>query len=195
MWPGNVCGPTSLTHARAVAATRVDIHKRQISDWTARRALAEKSAQTHKQVAALPPPPARIEVLPIVWSDVWHVGTDTKISLERCTIASIPTIRTVANDIIFDVMQYQSTALRNKTLKFVSELINDIHTSYSSMNQDYKGALSLIGHSLGSVITWDLVALASKAGDEAATTEMVRRDVQRDRLKIDSTLLTHASGR
>jgi hypothetical protein len=140
-----------------VNAARIDIHKRQL-------------AQHERLKASNPsaPPPGRIEILPIVWSDVWHTGTTTKTTLERCTIPSIGVIRTVANDIIFDVLQYQQSSLRNKTLKYCSESINEIYQGYSGMNPGFVeggGSMSIIGHSLGSVITWDLVSLMSETID------------------------------
>ena len=85
--------------------TRVAIHRRQVKDWTKRREAAEKLAVSHSQVAVLPGPPPRIEVLPISWWSVWHTGTSTKKALQKCTIDTIPVVRTIANDIVFDVLQ------------------------------------------------------------------------------------------
>ena len=42
-----------------------------------------------------------------MWYQVWHTGTDIKKSLDSITIRTIPVVRTIANDIIFDVLMYQ----------------------------------------------------------------------------------------
>mmetsp|Transcript_19522 Transcript_19522/g.39026 ORF Transcript_19522/g.39026 Transcript_19522/m.39026 type:complete len:667 (+) Transcript_19522:141-2141(+) len=147
-----------------MAELRTDIQRRQVKDWKKERKAAEEEAKRTHQVADLPPPPKRVEVIPIVWYDCWHTGTDMKKTLDAATIQTIPLVRTIANDIIFDVLMYQQPELRAKILTYVSRSINEIWLGFCSLNSDFRGGVSICGHSLGSVIAWDL--LASHAEEE-----------------------------
>ena len=137
---------------------RTAIHKLQYQQWRAACDAAEKEKKV-----PLPPPPMRIEVLPIEWYNQIHSSSKALMkSLNAITIPSIPTLRAIANDVIFDVLMYMTPAFSKEVLECVTTQINDLFQSFQKVHKDFSkdgGKCSIMGHSLGSVIAWDLLAL------------------------------------
>ena len=137
---------------------RVSIHKLQFTQWKSACEMAEKTKQV-----PLPPPPMRIEVIPIEWYDQIHCSSKALMkSLSAITIPSIPALRAIANDVIFDVLMYMTPAFSKEVLECVTSQMNDLFLGFQKVYKDYiknGGKCSIIGHSLGSVIAWDLLAL------------------------------------
>ena len=98
----------------------------------------------------------RVEVIPVCWYEVWHTGTDVKRSVESVTLPGVPIVRTIANSIILDVIMYMEENLRKKVLKHVSREITDTYKGYKERNPGWGGDMAIVGHSLGSVIAWDI---------------------------------------
>ncbi|XP_048002903.1 uncharacterized protein LOC125239381 [Leguminivora glycinivorella] len=100
----------------------------------------------------------RVEVLPISWHASLHSGprgVDRR--LARVTLASIPRLRSFTNDTVLDVLFYTSPHYCQMILDTVCSELNRIYTLFMSRNPDFKGRVSLGGHSLGSVILYDLL--------------------------------------
>ncbi|XP_061726997.1 uncharacterized protein LOC133532394 isoform X2 [Cydia pomonella] len=100
----------------------------------------------------------RVEVLPISWHASLHAGprgVDRR--LARVTLASIPRLRNFTNDTVLDVLFYTSPHYCQMILDTVCGELNRIYTLFMSRNPDFKGRVSLGGHSLGSVILYDLL--------------------------------------
>ncbi|XP_063372059.1 uncharacterized protein LOC134660243 [Cydia amplana] len=100
----------------------------------------------------------RVEVLPISWHASLHSGprgVDRR--LARVTLASIPRLRSFTNDTVLDVLLYTSPHYCQMILDTVCGELNRIYTLFMSRNPDFKGRVSLGGHSLGSVILYDLL--------------------------------------
>lgn len=110
----------------------------------------------------MPPPPSRIEVIPIQWYERIHGPNSLMKSLSSVTIDSIQSLRSIANDVVFDVLMYLTPEFCYETLDCVLGQINDIYTKFISINNGYVrngGQFGLIGHSLGSVISWDMLSI------------------------------------
>ena len=77
------------------------------------------------------------------------------------TIQEIPQLRCVTNEIVVDVLAYMSSTYCRNILEFVTQKITSICKFYQDRFPDFKegGKCSLIGHSLGSIICWDLLSL------------------------------------
>ena len=114
-----------------------------------------------------PTPPNRIELIPIVWYEEIHSSSSTlKNTLVSTTLKTIPNLRVIANDIVFDVLMYLTPEFCEKVLKFVTDRICELHESFLEIHEGFVndgGSFSLYGHSLGSVIAWDLLSVL---GDE-----------------------------
>uniref|UniRef100_A0A7S2L9M1 DDHD domain-containing protein n=2 Tax=Leptocylindrus danicus TaxID=163516 RepID=A0A7S2L9M1_9STRA len=137
---------------------RFEIHKLQVREWKE----ACKATEDQKKVP-LPPPPHRIELLPIQWYDRIHSSSTSLMkSLGAVTITSIPALRAIANDVVFDVLMYQTPSFCKEVLNCVTTQINDLFVGFQTVHKNFTkegGRCSIIGHSLGSIIVWDLLSV------------------------------------
>lgn len=101
----------------------------------------------------------RIEVLPISWHRTLHsddTGIDKK--LKSITLESIPRLRDFTNDTLLDILLYTSPVYCQTIISAVGNEINRIYDLYKQRNPSFEGNVSLGGHSLGSLILFDLLA-------------------------------------
>jgi phospholipase DDHD1 len=78
------------------------------------------------------------------------------------TLSTIPALRAIANDIIVDVLLYLTPNYCYDVLISVTEQINTVYGIFTKTFPDFEsngGKASLVGHSLGSVICWDLLSV------------------------------------
>lgn len=100
----------------------------------------------------------RIEVLPISWHAELHseeTGIDEK--LRAITLESIPKLRTFTNSTLLDILFYTSPVFCQQIIDAVAGSINRKYQLYCDRNPRFGGEVSLAGHSLGSVIVFDLL--------------------------------------
>jgi hypothetical protein len=83
-------------------------------------------------------------------------------SLKATTLNTIPALRAIANDVIFDVLMYLTPDFCFDVLDCVTDQIVKMHLLFHSIHPEFQqhgGKCSLIGHSLGAVICWDLLSI------------------------------------
>lgn len=100
----------------------------------------------------------RVEVLPISWHGHLHseeLGIDEK--LKSITLESIPRLRNFTNDTLLDVLFYTSPKYCQKIMNTVADALNDVYLKYRMRHPEFNGGVSLAGHSLGSLILFDLL--------------------------------------
>ena len=82
------------------------------------------------------------------------------------TLNTIPALRSIANDVVLDVLLYMTPNYCHDVLESVTDQIFSVHGVFNKTFPDFAsrgGKCSLIGHSLGSVICWDLLSLKKNA--------------------------------
>lgn len=135
---------------------RITMQKKQVSEW---KEACEKVAKGEP----LPPKPKRIELLPIEWWDKIHSSSSQLMkSLLATTLNTIPSLRAIANDVVFDVLMYLTPEFCETVLECVSTQIEDLYQGFQKVHPNFLkqgGQCSIIGHSLGSVIVWDLLSI------------------------------------
>lgn len=133
-----------------------------------RRALYKHQAAAHARAceaavkAGTEPPskPGRIELLPIEWFDALHnEQSDVIKNLQAVTLPSIPALRAIANDIVFDVLVYLTPNFCQAVLQRVTQQLSTLYQAFGKVHASFDGPVSIMGHSLGSVIVWDLLSL------------------------------------
>lgn len=100
----------------------------------------------------------RVEVLPISWHNHLHSlegGIDEK--LRAITLESIPKLRNFTNDTLLDILFYTSPTFAQKIMNSIVMSLNDIYMKYRQRHPEFNGGVSLAGHSLGSLILFDLL--------------------------------------
>ncbi|XP_059473990.1 proline-rich protein 36-like [Neocloeon triangulifer] len=100
----------------------------------------------------------RIEVLPVYWHGSLH-GEETGIDrqLKNLTLKSIPKLREFTNDTLLDILFYTSPVYCQTIVQTVGHELNRLQQLFMQRNPGYSGGISLGGHSLGSLILFDLL--------------------------------------
>ncbi|KKY24568.1 putative ddhd domain-containing protein [Phaeomoniella chlamydospora] len=122
------------------------------------------------------PKNCRIQVLPVCWrhlldfpkqslrdnrneldlADVDAIDEDEYPSLADITVDGVPAVRNLITDLAMDVLLYQS-AYREHIAGIVQRECNRIYKLFKERNPTFAGRVSLVGHSLGSAILFDIL--------------------------------------
>lgn len=109
----------------------------------------------------------RVEFLPVNWHSALHgdaTGVDEDI--QRITLPSISRLRHFTNDTLLDLFFYNSPTYCQTIVDTVASEINKLHTLFKQRHSEFNGAVSVVGHSLGSLILFDLLT-NQRTGSEA----------------------------
>ena len=123
------------------------------------------------------PKNCRVQVLPVVWrhlldfpkqsfkqnrkeqdlTDADAFGDEEEYpSLTDITVEGVPAVRNLITDLALDILLYQS-AYREHIAGIVQRECNRIYKLFLQRNPQFSGKVSLIGHSLGSAIIFDIL--------------------------------------
>ncbi|KAK4872058.1 hypothetical protein RN001_016182 [Aquatica leii] len=130
------------------------------------RTIALQLVQSHYRSSCETQTTNRIEILPISWHGSLHSdGTGIDQKLKNITLESIPRLRDFTNSTLLDILFYSSpTYCQTITSAVISDL-NRIYSLFQGRNPTFEGGVSLVGHSLGSLILFDI--LSHMIGDGA----------------------------
>jgi hypothetical protein len=118
---------------------------------------------------------AFVEFIAVDWFDCVH-GDEfgVKKQVESITPQSIPFVRDIANNFVIDVLFYLTPEYHHRISTFVTKKLNHVYSKFLELNPNFKGNCSILGHSLGSVISFDI--LTSQI-ERQSNTEPVDRSV------------------
>jgi hypothetical protein len=103
----------------------------------------------------------RVEYLPVGWHHIIH-NTTFKENLERATINNIQSVRGFTNGALMDVLFYMSPAFHDKILTCVVDSLNSLFSLFCANHPGFNpDNVSVVGHSLGSVISFDVLQVRS----------------------------------
>ncbi|XP_078522507.1 triacylglycerol hydrolase DDHD2 [Lissotriton helveticus] len=100
----------------------------------------------------------RVEFLPVDWHSALHAdanGVDSDI--QRITLPSITKLRQFTNETLLDLFFYNSPTYCQSILDTVVKEMNGLYKLFQQRNPEFKGKVSVSGHSLGSLILFDLL--------------------------------------
>ncbi|KAI7892956.1 DDHD domain-containing protein [Mucor mucedo] len=120
-----------------------------------------------------------IQVLPIMWrqdvkfgmaadgeegieADLGTVGVEDGCpTLDELTLDGVPNIRTVVSDVLMDIPLYMTPRYRELMTQIIAKEINRVYRLFGSKNPEFleKGKVSIFGHSLGSLLAFDMLTL------------------------------------
>lgn len=118
-----------------------------------------------------------IQVLPVTWRHKVAFTTDQPVkegmpSLADITVDDIKPIRNLLGSVLLDILLYYEPRYLDQILDEVVLEINSIYKVFKERNPDFNGRISVIGHSLGSAISFDLLSMqASKTNPLESLTE------------------------
>ncbi|KAI8128023.1 Phospholipase DDHD2 [Lucilia cuprina] len=122
------------------------------------RTIARQLVQSHYKNSTDLGLVGRVEVLPISWHSHLHsveMGIDEK--LRMITLESIPKLRNFTNDTLLDILFYTSPTFCQKIMNTIVQSMNTLYLKYRERHPEFNGGVSLAGHSLGSLILFDLL--------------------------------------
>lgn len=119
----------------------------------------------------------RVQVLPICWrhlldfpkhslkqnraehdlGDSGFEDDDQYPNLNDITVEGVPAVRNLITDLALDILLYQSPAYKDHISRIVLEECNRIYHLFMARNPTFNGKISMIGHSLGSAIMFDIL--------------------------------------
>jgi hypothetical protein len=146
----------------------------------------------------------RIQVIPIVWrhlldfpkqslkhnrkehdlGDLDHEDHEYP-NLEDITVEGVPAVRNFLTDLALDILLYQSPAYKGHISRIVVNEMNRVYRLYKERNPNFKGKVSLVGHSLGSAIMFDILCIQRDANTRMSTHSSKHRRHTEEGLKLD----------
>jgi len=114
----------------------------------------------------------RVEYLPVEWHEAFSIqstrrplaesfvsGTNrrsNKVGVNDISLRTIPTLRSFANDTLMDILYFMSPVHHDVIIDIVAFELNFIVKRFRKLT-GFNGDISIIGHSIGSVIAWDIL--------------------------------------
>lgn len=84
-------------------------------------------------------------------------------NLDDISVEGVPAVRNLITDLALDILLYQSPAYKDHISRIVLEECNRIYKLFLERNPTFNGKVSLIGHSLGSAILFDILCKQPEA--------------------------------
>ncbi|XP_053477492.1 SEC23-interacting protein isoform X2 [Ictalurus furcatus] len=123
------------------------------------RSVSLKLLQSHFKKAVDDRAISRVEFLPVHWHTALHgdaTGVDRRI--KKITLPSTVRLRHFTNETLLDVLFYNSPTYCQTIMDTVASEINRLYALFMQRNPEFKGSVSVAGHSLGSLILFDLLS-------------------------------------
>uniref|UniRef100_A0A669CEW1 SEC23 interacting protein n=1 Tax=Oreochromis niloticus TaxID=8128 RepID=A0A669CEW1_ORENI len=120
---------------------------------------------------------SRVEFLPVQWHTALHgdaTGVDRRI--KKITLPSTGRLRHFTNETLLDVLFYNSPTYCQTIMDTVAQEINRLYALFMERNPDFRGAVSVAGHSLGSLILFDLLSNQKNASPGGVTAPVAQEN-------------------
>ncbi|XP_057687402.1 phospholipase DDHD2 isoform X1 [Corythoichthys intestinalis] len=140
------------------------------------RSVSLSLLASHYKTAQLEGKVGKVEFLPVNWHSALHgdaTGVDEDI--HRITLPSISRLRHFTNDTLLDLFFYNSPTYCQTIVDTVASEINRLHTLFKQRHPKFNGEISVVGHSLGSLILFDMLT-NQRTGPESAREEVLSDD-------------------
>ncbi|KAJ3355949.1 hypothetical protein HDU83_002234 [Entophlyctis luteolus] len=127
-----------------------------------------------------------IAFIPIEWHSLVHGLDSVDSRMNLVTLPTTPIFRQINNDMLADVLYFFSAFHGSKILKIVANVLNTEHQKFMAENPDFSGKICILAHSLGGVISYDLLAnqdIATEIFDEKTDTLGKSGDGQAERVR------------
>nr|XP_045011580.1 SEC23-interacting protein isoform X2 [Jaculus jaculus] len=123
------------------------------------RVVSLKLLQTHFKKSIDDGKVSRVEFLPVHWHSVLG-GDATGIdrNVKKITLQSIGRFRHFTNETLLDILFYNSPTYCQTIVEKVGVEINRLYSLFMNRNPNFKGRVSVAGHSLGSLILFDILS-------------------------------------
>ncbi|KAL3699024.1 hypothetical protein R1sor_017046 [Riccia sorocarpa] len=97
----------------------------------------------------------RVLFIPCQWRRGLKLGGEQ--AVEDCTLEGVRALRTMLSATVHDVLYYMSPVYCQDIIDSVSHSLNRLYRKFIKRNPNYDGKVSIYGHSLGSVLSYDIL--------------------------------------
>ncbi|KAI9189842.1 hypothetical protein H9P43_001275 [Blastocladiella emersonii ATCC 22665] len=104
-------------------------------------------------------------------------------SLDELTLPGVPAIRTLVSDVVLDVLLYMTPRYRAEITHAVTREMNRVYRLFRARHPDFTGRVSIFGHSLGSIISLEILATIPPPVPPRASDEGIE-----GRMRADATV-------
>ncbi|CAI0556497.1 unnamed protein product [Linum tenue] len=111
--------------------------------------LAERHLTSHQLAAQ------RVLFIPCQWRKGLKLSGEA--AVEKITLDGVRGLRVMLGATAHDVLYYMSPIYCQDIINSVSNQLNRLHSKFLKRNPGYDGKVSLYGHSLGSVLSYDIL--------------------------------------
>ncbi|XP_060027166.1 SEC23-interacting protein isoform X3 [Erinaceus europaeus] len=123
------------------------------------RVVSLKLLQTHFKKSLDEKKASRVEFLPVHWHGaLGGDATGVDRNVKKITLPSIGRFRHFTNETLLDILFYSSPTYCQMIVEKVGVEINRLYALFMSRNPDFQGGVSVAGHSLGSLILFDILS-------------------------------------
>jgi DDHD domain len=113
----------------------------------------------------------RVEYLPVEWHESFSIQSTRRLltesptasgtnrsttSINDISLRTIPNLRQFANDTLMDVLYFMSPIHHDIIIDIVVNEMNFVVERFRKLT-GFEGCISVVGHSLGSIIAWDIL--------------------------------------
>lgn len=106
-------------------------------------------------------------------------------NLEDITVDGVPAVRNFLTDLALDILLYQSPAYKGHISRIVVSELNRAYRLFKERNPSFKGKVSLVGHSLGSAIMFDVLCIQKDPKAKPSSQSTKQRRSTEEGLKLD----------
>ncbi|KAI5057564.1 hypothetical protein GOP47_0027579, partial [Adiantum capillus-veneris] len=111
--------------------------------------LAEQHLTSHQRNSL------RVLFIPCQWRRGLKLAGEE--AVENCTLEGVRALRTMLSATVHDVLYYMSPVYCQDIIDSVSGQLNMLYLKFIKRNPGYDGKVSVYGHSLGSVLSFDIL--------------------------------------
>ncbi|KAM1013283.1 hypothetical protein EV1_042886 [Malus domestica] len=111
--------------------------------------LAETHLTSHQRDSQ------RVLFIPCQWRKGLKLSGET--AVEKCTLDGVKGLRVMLSATVHDVLYYMSPIYCQDIIDAVSNQLNRLYLKFLRRNSGYDGKVSIFGHSLGSVLSYDIL--------------------------------------
>ncbi|XP_062107910.1 phospholipase SGR2 isoform X2 [Humulus lupulus] len=97
----------------------------------------------------------RVLFIPCQWRKGLKLSGET--TVEKCTLDGVRGLRVMLSATAHDVLYYMSPIYCQDIINSVSNQLNQLYLKFLKRNPGYDGKVSIYGHSLGSVLSYDIL--------------------------------------
>lgn len=97
----------------------------------------------------------RVLFIPCQWRKGLKLSGES--TVDKCTLDGVRGLRTTLSATVHDVLYYMSPIYCQDIINSVSNQLNRLYLKFMKRNPGYDGKVSLYGHSLGSVLSYDIL--------------------------------------